>query len=155
MFTSIKLPPIAISTLLMCSVLYPSICAAKALYGQITAISSANLMTLDYGAGTYAIRVAGIDVPTSEPLAGAAKQFATNLVLGKQIRLRFISRAPDGEMLGTVDTDDPVIGIKDVGVELVRAGLARVQPGSDGDLASAENEARQAGRGLWAATRPQ
>jgi endonuclease YncB( thermonuclease family) len=58
-------------------------------------------------------------------------------------------------MLGRLDTDDPAIGIKDVGVELVRAGLARVQPGFGGDLAKAENEARQAGRGLWAAAQPQ
>ena len=49
--------------------------------------------------------------------------------------------------------DHPVIGIKEVGVEMVRAGLARRQPGYDekyGELAAAEDEARQAGRGIWA-----
>jgi endonuclease YncB( thermonuclease family) len=155
MFTRVKLPTIMISCLVTCTVLYPSICAAKSIYGQMTAITSPNLMTLDYGAGTYTIRVANIDVPTNEPYASAARQFVTNLVLGKNVRLRFISRAPNGEMLGRLDTDDPAIGIKDVGVELVRAGLARVQPGFGGDLAKAENEARQAGRGLWAAAQPQ
>jgi endonuclease YncB( thermonuclease family) len=57
-------------------------------------------------------------------------------------------------MMARLFTDDPEIGIKEVGVELVRAGLARRQKGFDlkyGELAAAEKEAQGARRGLWAA----
>jgi endonuclease YncB( thermonuclease family) len=56
-------------------------------------------------------------------------------------------------MLARLFTAEPAIGIGDVGLELVRAGLARRQPNYDykyGELAAAEKEARTAKRGLWA-----
>ena len=143
----------AIVGLILCWGLAPSICAAKALFGRVTDIKSADVVTLDHGGGRHDIRIAGIDVPAQQPFARAARQLVANLVLGRNVRLRFISRLPSGEMLGRLDTDDPVLGIKEVAVELVRAGLARVQPGFDGDFAKAESEARNARRGLWAAAR--
>jgi endonuclease YncB( thermonuclease family) len=154
MFTLGKSPAITLLSLLIFSVVYPSICAAKSIYGQVTDVKTADTMTLDSGAGGYAIRIAGIDVPTQEPFASEAKQFAANLVLGKKVRLRFISRAPNGEMLGRLDIDDPAMGIREVAVELVRAGLARPQQGFDGNLAAAKNEAREGRRGLWGAVPP-
>lgn len=115
-------------------------------------------MVLDYAAGRYVIRIVGIDAPQAgQPLAKEAKQFVAGLVLGKKVRMRFERRAKNGEMVSRLFTDDPVIGIKEVGVELVKAGLARRQKDYDykyGELSAAENEARAAGRGLWAQTQP-
>jgi endonuclease YncB( thermonuclease family) len=126
-----------------------SVWAAKSIYGKVTDVKSADVVTLDHGAGQYEIRVAGIDVPTEEPFASQAKQFVANLVLGKNVRLRFYARTPNGEIVGRLDIDDPVLGIKEVAVELVRAGLARVQQGFDRELLRAEAEARETKRGLW------
>ena len=67
--------------------------------------------------------------------------------------MRFQGRSEGGEMMVRLFTDDPDIGIKEVSVELVRAGLARRPKGFDfkyGELAAAEREAQAAKRGLWA-----
>jgi endonuclease YncB( thermonuclease family) len=131
-----------------------SVYAGKSIYGKVTEVKSADLLTLDYGTGQYSIRIAGIDAPEEGPFATEAKQFVANLVLGKDVRLRFLGRTPNGEMLGRLDTDDPVIGIKEVAVELLKAGLARRQNGYDGELSGAESEAREAKRGIWALAQP-
>jgi len=129
--------------------------AGDSLYGRVTAVKEATLVTLDYGSGTYDIRIVGVDAPKAgEAQAGEARKFVSDLLLGKNARMRLHRGSPDGEMICRLFTDDPVIGIKEVGVELVRAGLARRQPGYDekyGELSAAENEARTAGRGVWAA----
>jgi len=130
------------------------VCAGKSLYGNVTGVKSAEVVTLDYVGGRYDIRIAGIDVPKQGPFATKAKQFVANLVFGKNVRIRFQGRTPKGEMLGRLDTDDTVIGIKEAAVELVRAGLARVQKDYDGELSKAESEAREAKHGIWAMAQP-
>jgi endonuclease YncB( thermonuclease family) len=60
-------------------------------------------------------------------------------------------------MVGRVQTDDPVKGIQDVGIELIRAGLAQRIPKQDyryRKLSEAEAEAQRAKRGIWADTQP-
>lgn len=56
-------------------------------------------------------------------------------------------------MVGRIYTDDPEIGINDVGVELVRVGLAMPQPSYTeykyGELTQAMNEARARKLGVW------
>jgi endonuclease YncB( thermonuclease family) len=129
--------------------------AGDSLYGKVTAVKEATLVTLDYGSGTYDIRIVGIEAPKpGEPHAAEARKFLSDLLLGKNARMRLNRRGDNDEMICRLFTDDAVIGIKEVGVEMVRAGLARRQPGYDekyGELAAAENEARAAGRGIWAA----
>jgi endonuclease YncB( thermonuclease family) len=128
--------------------------AGDSLWGRVTAVKEPTLVTLDYGSGSYDIRIVGIDAPKAgEAKAADALKFVSDMVLDKNARMRFDHRAPNGEMVSRLFTDDAVIGIKEVGVELVRAGLATRQPGYDekyGELSAAENEARQAGRGIWA-----
>jgi endonuclease YncB( thermonuclease family) len=128
--------------------------AGDSLWGRVTAVKEPTLVTLDYGSGSYEIRIVGIDAPKAgETLQAEAKKFVSALVLGKNARMRLHHRAANDELVCRLFTDDPVIGIKEVGVELVRAGLARRQPGYDekyGELAAAESEARAAGHGLWA-----
>lgn len=132
--------------------------AGDSLYGKVTEVKSADVVTFDYGAGRYDLRLAGIDVPKEGPIATKAKQFVSDLVLGKNARMRFEGRRPNGEMMARLFTDDPAIGIKEVAVELVKAGLARRQKDYDfkyGELAAAEREAQSGRRGLWAEAPPQ
>jgi endonuclease YncB( thermonuclease family) len=127
--------------------------AGDSLYGKVTEVKRADLVTLDYGTGQYDLTLVGIDVPRDGPIAAQAIQFVSQLVLDKNARMRFQGRSEGGEMQVRLFTDDPSIGIKDVSVELVRAGLARRKQGFDfpyGELAKAEKEARAARRGLWA-----
>ncbi len=128
--------------------------AGDSLYGKVIEVKSGNVVTFDYGDGQYVLRLVGIEAEKKGPLADEAVRRLTEMVLGKNVRMRFEGRAEDGLMESRLFTDDPVLGIKEVAQELVRAGLARRQEGFDfkyGELAAAENEARTARRGLWAA----
>lgn len=140
--------------------LYPAF-AGDSLYGRVTAVKSAEVVVLESGKIRYDIRMVGIDAPKQgrlardTRLARLARQFVADLVLGKNARVRLEYRNKNGEMVCRLMTDDPVNGIKDVGVELLRAGLGRRQSKYDykyGELAAAEDEARNAKRGLWAYT---
>jgi endonuclease YncB( thermonuclease family) len=128
--------------------------AADSIYGRITAVRSANVVVMSSGRSQYVVRIVGVDPPPAEQARGReARQFVTNLLLNKNARLRLERRAPNGELVARLFTDDPANGIKDVGLELLRAGLARRQgtyDGKYGEMAAAENEARTARRGIWA-----
>ena len=123
--------------------------AGDSLYGKIIKIRSAELVIMDYGAGQYVIHIIGIVTPKEGPLTKKALEFVSKLVLGKNARMRFESRNKNGEMMARLLTGDAKM---DVGLELVKAGLAKRQPDYDykyGELSKAENEARKAKRGLW------
>ena len=128
--------------------------AGDSIWGKVTAVKQPTLVTLDYGTGSYEIRLVGVEAPTAgEALYGQAVAFVSGLVLNKNARMRLDHRAANDELVCRLFTDDAEIGIKEVGVELLRAGLARRQDGYDekyGELAAAEAEAREAGRGIWA-----
>jgi len=129
--------------------------AGDSLWGKVTAVKEPTLVTLDYGTGSYEIRLVGVDGPKAgDPHYAGALKLVSDLVLGKNARIRLHRRGVgDNELICRLFTDDPMIGFKEVGVELVRAGLARRQEGYDekyGELAAAEAEAREAGRGIWA-----
>lgn len=137
----------------------PAAFAGDAFYGKATEVRSAEIIVVDYGKGEYIVRIIGVAVPPEGPIANEAKQFVTKMVLGNVVRARFESRTQNGEMLSRLYTGDPG---KDVGLELVRNGLARRPQGEDyqygykyGELSAAEREAREAKRGLWATPQPQ
>jgi len=127
------------------------------LYGKVTEVKGANVVTFDYGAGQYQVRLIGIETAKDTRVDDDAVKLTSKLVLGKNARLRFEGRDQDGVMWARLFTDDPELGIKDVALELVRAGLAQRREGFDfkyGELAAAESEARAAHRGLWSERQP-
>jgi endonuclease YncB( thermonuclease family) len=135
--------------------------AGDSLYGKVTEVRSADVVVLDYGSGQYVVRLVGIQADTSGLAAGGAKEMVRKLVLGKNVRIRFGGRNANDEMVSQLLTDDPVDGIKDVGLELLRAGLVHRMQGEDhefgykyNELSLAESEARTAKRGLWAPAPP-
>ena len=127
--------------------------AGDSLYGRVTVVTRADLVTFDYGAGTYQIHLAGIILPPTRAARGEAVQFVANLLLDRNARLRFGGRSPRGEMFGKIFTDAPEIGILDVAVEMVRAGLVqrdvRYSGYRYGEMTTAEEEAQSAQRGIW------
>ena len=129
-----------------------SVFGGDSLYGKVKAVKSAELVTLDYGAGEYVVRLAGIEAPKDGPAAREALEFMSKLLVGKNVRMRFEMRNKNGEMVSRLFTDDPVEGIKDVGVELLKAGMVKRHRNYDykyGELSAAENEAQKERRGLW------
>jgi endonuclease YncB( thermonuclease family) len=90
---------------------------------------------------TLSIRLYGIDCPElqkrstdppSQPYAEEAKQFTSNLVLGKQVRVTLLRKDQYGRAVSKVETPRPLIpflGRKDVSIELVDRGLATVYTG--------------------------
>lgn len=121
------------------------------LWGTVTSVPRADTVVLSYGEGQYEVHLIGVDVPPQA--AERARQFVANLVLNKPARMRFEYRDREGRMLVRLFTDDPALGIRDVAVELLRAGLARRVGEYDykyGELSAAEAEARKAGAGIWA-----
>lgn len=138
--------------------------AGDSVYGKVRSVSG-ELVTFNHRAGTYVIRIAGIEVP---PTFRAEETTLVDRLLGatRNARMRLVRREKNGEMVSQLLTDnpDPKIGIRDLGVELLREGLARRFVGpkavSDeefgykyGELEAAEAEARKAPRGLWAPPR--
>jgi endonuclease YncB( thermonuclease family) len=150
-----------VQILVGCVVLLASslpILAGDSFGGKVTEVRSAELVVVDYGTGQYVVRIVGIAVPSEGPTAIEAKQFVTEMLLGKEVRARFETRDKNGEMVSRLYVGDPG---KDVGLELVKNGLAQRQKGADtqsgykyGELTKAENEAREAKRGLWATAQP-
>jgi endonuclease YncB( thermonuclease family) len=145
-----------LAALLILATSLVTVFAGDSVYGKVTEVKSAEVVVLDYGKGSYNVRLVGIVAPKEGPLASAAKDFVARLVLGKNARMRFEGRNEAGEMVSKLTTDDPEIGIKDVGLELVRNGLAQRQPKFDyqyGEMSRAENEAKKNRRGIWARQR--
>lgn len=103
--------------------------------------------------GEERVRYIGIDAPErDEPLGQAATELNRKLVEGKRVRLeRDVSdRDRYGRLLRYVYVDGTLVE-----AELVRQGLARVRaypPDTKHhqELSALEQEARQAGRGVWA-----
>jgi len=114
--------------------------------------------------GMY-LRYAGIDTPETrkfvkveEPFGAEATEANRRLVEGRTVRLRFGARKMDGygRVLACPEVRDPATGRwTPVDEELARQGLARLpfgsEPAPDRDrVTRAIEEARGAGRGLWA-----
>jgi endonuclease YncB( thermonuclease family) len=132
--------------------------SAKMFSGKVTEVRSADVIVVDYGPERYVVRLAGIRPRAEGTFATEAKKFVTEAVLGKVVRARFEGRDANDEMVSQVYVGEPG---KDVGLELVRAGLAQRQEGLDpqfgykyDELSKAENEAREAKLGLWAPEAP-
>src|SRR5690606_17292793 len=94
------------------------------------------------------IRLVGIDCPEDgQDYGKKAKQALSRQVDGKTVRVQWTERDKYGRILG-----DVFLGNHWVNYELTRDGWAwhYTQYSEDPDLAAAEQEAREAKRGLWA-----
>ncbi len=99
------------------------------------------------------VRLYGIDAPESKQAFGnRAKQENSELVFGKVVRVEVVGKDRYGRSVGRV-----FVAEVDVNLEMVRRGFAwwyRTYAKKDVALATAEAEAKNAGRGLWADKAP-
>lgn len=98
------------------------------------------------------IRLHGIDAPEFDQPHGKAARNALDAKLGGgRVRVAGAARDQHGRLLGTLWIDD-----RDLNRELVAEGHAWVFGGfaPDPELVAAEQAARTARRGLWAAEHP-
>ena len=132
--------------------------AGDSAYGTVVAVNGPDLVTMEVGKTRVEVQIVGVVVPREGRAAEAARKLVAEMVLNQHARFRFDHRTPEGVMVSRLYTDSPKFGIKEVGIELLRQGLARRDPafeGKYGEFAAAESEAQRAKRGLWATTRPQ
>lgn len=133
------------------SLLLPS--AAEMLFGHCVGVADGDTCTLlltqpDGVKKTERIRFHGIDAPESRQAYGqAAKKFVSDLIYDKDIRVDVQTRDKYGRLVGKI-----FVGDTNVNLEVVRAGYAwwyRQYGAGETALAEAEQEARDARRGLW------
>lgn len=133
--------------------------AAKRLPGVFTTVTGGETLVLDYGDGTYDVRILGIDAPEpGQPFADEALAFLREQAQGRDGAIRFRARNAEGEMVSRV-----YVAEVDLGLEMVRRGLAwrlpsaKYKPLAKGlvdPLTAAEQEARVQRRGLWSQAQP-
>jgi endonuclease YncB( thermonuclease family) len=138
--------------------------AAKRLGGVFTAVKDANVVVLDYGEGSYDVRIYGTEAPADgQPFAAEAKAFVREALLGKNGAMRFKYRNRDGEMVSRLFYFDAAGRERDLGIDLAAAGLVWLKPGAryrpieegqTDQLTAAQTEARNARRGIWGTANP-
>lgn len=150
LFRFARLPFLCVA---VAALLVPSAAMARSIYGTAKEIKSAELLTVEHDAGTYEVRLYGVDTPDNGPFASEAKRLVESLVRDRQIRVRIMTKNEKDEMVSQLLVD----GV-DVGIELLKAGLGlrvpnvHYKPHAKGEpdaLVAAENEARLANRGIW------
>ena len=140
---------------------------AKRVDGVFTNVEEADVVVLDYGSGSYTVRLFGVAAPaTGQPFAAEAKQFVRERLLGREGAMRFRYRNAAGEMVSRIfyrASSNPKGGERDLATDLVAAGLAWVrpgakyrpeQPGQVDRLTAALAEAKAARRGIWSLANP-
>mmetsp|Transcript_48296 Transcript_48296/g.117000 ORF Transcript_48296/g.117000 Transcript_48296/m.117000 type:complete len:246 (-) Transcript_48296:11-748(-) len=118
---------------------------------------------------TLKLRIYGVDSPElqkkstdppSQPYADEARDFASQLVLGKKVRLKLLRKDQYNRAIVKVETPRGIVPIvgrrKDLSVELVRRGYATVYRGGGAAydskkelLEKLEAQARRRRLGLW------
>jgi endonuclease YncB( thermonuclease family) len=133
---------------------------ADTLVGAVVAIADGDTVTiLDASQVQHKIRLSGIDAPErKQPFSNVSRQHLASLVFRQEVTVEFSKRDRYGRIVGKVLRD----GV-DVCLEQLRVGLAwhfkryeKEQPSADRQsYAEAEEEARQASRGLWSEDNPE
>ncbi len=122
--------------------------SAKEIRGKVISIQDGDTITVLQGTTSYRIRLDGIDCPEKGQAYGnAARQFTSDQVFGKTVKVTWKEKDRYKRYLGTVFTPAG----KNLNQELLKAGLAWQYRDNDSVvLAALELKARQAQKGLWA-----
>ncbi len=121
--------------------------------GKVVGVSDGDTITVLHNGKGERIGLHGIDCPEKRQAFGKrAKQLTSNLVFGKTVTVQVLDRDRYGRTVGEVLLPDG----RSLNHELVRAGLAWMyrRYTNDQSLSDLEEEARVAGRGLWADPEP-
>lgn len=127
--------------------------AGDATYGTVTAVKSANTVSFRHDAGSYDVRVAGVVAPDKKADADKSRRFIADMAVGQRAQFRLDGRNAQGVMVGKIHLDDSSGKVRDLGIEMVRAGLA--MPAREyrgykyGEMNAAMTEARSKKLGVW------
>lgn len=127
---------------------------AASITGTVVGVSDGDTITvLTATKEPVKVRLHGIDAPESKQAFGSrAKQELSDLVFGRTVTVEVKEKDRYGRSVGRVS-----VGTLAVNAEMVRKGFAwwyRDFAKKDVELATAEAEAKNAGRGLWADKAP-
>jgi micrococcal nuclease len=126
----------------------------EVLIGKVVAVVDAETVAVLVGTEQHRIRVYGIDCPErGQPFGARARQLIGELAFYKTVQVELRDRDRYGRTLGRVRLPDG----KDLGAEMIRAGVAWSYEGSGpgGQAYSRmQSEARKAKRGLWSDPNP-
>ena len=131
---------------------------ADTITGRVVAVADGDTFTLSTASGSVVVRINGIDAPERGQAHGPeAKAALGALALGQAATLETSKRDRYGRQVGLVTVDG-----HDVGLELVKSGhawafrryLKELPPDTRRDYLQAENQAREARRGLWSDPHP-
>jgi endonuclease YncB( thermonuclease family) len=120
--------------------------------GQVVSIQDGDTITVLQGGSTYRVRLQGVDCPEKgQAFGNVAKQFTSDLVFGKTVKVKYEERDQYKRYLGTV-----YLGDVNLNKSLVQAGLAwhYKQYSKDPVLAALEVKARLDKKGLWSDPKP-
>ena len=127
--------------------------AGDSTFGTITAVKSANVVTFKHDAGTYDVLVAGVQAPAVRADAENSRRFIAQMAVGQRAQFRFDGRNPQGLMVGKLHLDDSSGRVRDLGVEMIRAGIVvpmrEYQGYKYGEMQAAMAEARGKKLGVW------
>ena len=132
---------------------------AQTLTGRVVRIADGDTVTvLDAANAQHRIRLQGIDAPESHQAFGTqSKKNLSEMIFDREVTVEYEKTDQYGRIVGKILLDD-----RDINLAQVKAGMAwhykeyqREQTPEDRELyAGAEDEARNARRGLWADADP-
>lgn len=124
--------------------------SAEQYSGRVVGVSDGDTLSVMRAGKAEKVRLHGVDAPESaQPFGTRAKQATSEMVFGKDVTVRVKEKDQYGRTVGEVLLPDG----RSLNSELVRTGMAwwyRQYARTDKQLERLQNEARTAGRGLWA-----
>jgi endonuclease YncB( thermonuclease family) len=127
--------------------LAPFLGSQDGFFAQVNGVYSGDTISVRKDREQWKIRVRGILCPDPmTELGRKAKRYASALVSGKLVHLKYLAKDEADQVLARV-----IVQGEDLAVTLLQAGLARYHPETltDPDLGNAESLARTAGIGIW------
>jgi endonuclease YncB( thermonuclease family) len=122
---------------------------SQTLLGKVTAITDGDTFKLiDQDSTLHRVRIANIDCPErKQPFSAKAKQFTSDAIFGKIIKVEVLKKDRYGRLIGIVFYNDSLT----LNHELVRNGFAwhYIKYSKDSILQSIEDQARIKKLGLW------
>lgn len=133
---------------------------AQSIEGRVLRVHDGDSFTMRASDGRdHGVRIAGIDAPERrQPYANVSRQALREQIEHREVRVEVVKVDPYGRLVGNVFVDG-----HDIGLSMLRAGLAWHFVRYDADLApadrrryaQAESAAREREAGLWKEADPQ
>lgn len=135
-------------------IMFPLLLSAQTLKGKAVSIADGDTFTLLVNDNEQVkIRIDGIDAPEKkQDFGNRAKQYLSDMIWNQELIVKVTKKDRYGRSIGKVSTPE----IQDVGLEMIKAGLAWQYRdyNKDESYAKAERLAREKKKGLWVYKNP-